>query len=342
MCIIAIKEANAKMFSETVLENIFYNNPHGAGFMYPKNGQVMVKKGFMTYEDFKRALNELKQEEDIFKIPLVVHTRITTHGETSKQNCHPFLVSGQLKDLTALNTAGSLAVAHNGTINITPKSSKLSDTMQYVMDRIAPIYKAIPDFLAYDEIRDLIGDGIGYSKLAYMDGLGNITTIGEFIKDGDYLFSNSTYKYPDYYYDSQKGRKKGSKGKAGTKVSTTGKKTYKGAYYSDYGYYDDEGEWWDVRDTLPPVKDIDVIELMPLYAGDLFIPVVDSKPWLKIDVDGKYGITDSEELYIRISDDTEEDLYSFVDWGTAYHEETMEEVYFDDYHTFFTDAEVIY
>ena len=49
----------------------------------------------------------------------------------------------------------------------------------------------------------LIEELIGTSKLAFIDSTGCITLLGNFIEDGDYVYSNSSYKpreYPKYSY----------------------------------------------------------------------------------------------------------------------------------------------
>jgi hypothetical protein len=54
----------------------------------------------------------------------------------------------------------------------------------------------------------LIEELIGTSKLAFIDSTGCITLLGNFIEDGDYVYSNSSYKpreYPKYSYKPTKG-----------------------------------------------------------------------------------------------------------------------------------------
>ena len=49
MCIIAIKPAGVKLPADTTLENCWYNNPDGAGFMYAAGGTVHIQR----LHDFK-------------------------------------------------------------------------------------------------------------------------------------------------------------------------------------------------------------------------------------------------------------------------------------------------
>ena len=55
MCIIAIKDKGINLPKDEILETMFRHNSDGAGFMYAKDGQVHIKKGFMTYKAFKKA-----------------------------------------------------------------------------------------------------------------------------------------------------------------------------------------------------------------------------------------------------------------------------------------------
>jgi len=56
MCIIAIKQAGISMPATKTIENMWHNNPDGAGFMYAKAGSVFIEKGFMKLKSLKVAL----------------------------------------------------------------------------------------------------------------------------------------------------------------------------------------------------------------------------------------------------------------------------------------------
>ena len=57
MCIIAIKPIGIKMPNIKTIENCWYNNPDGAGFMYAKESNVYIEKG----------LYEVEKSQDSFK-----------------------------------------------------------------------------------------------------------------------------------------------------------------------------------------------------------------------------------------------------------------------------------
>ena len=96
MCIIAIKPAGITMPATTTIENMWYNNRDGAGFMYATGGTVHIEKGFMKLKSLKTALKRLETSIDVVNTPIVLHFRITTHGGTAAENCHPFPVSEKL------------------------------------------------------------------------------------------------------------------------------------------------------------------------------------------------------------------------------------------------------
>lgn len=146
MCIIAVKPAGVKMPATGTIENMWYNNPDGAGFMYATGGTVHIEKGFMALKSFKAALKQLEKSIDIVNTPVILHFRITTHGGTSPGNTHPFPVVEKLPLLRMTKCEVPLAVAHNGMIDIKPSKKDISDTMEYIISQLAPLYQLKKDF----------------------------------------------------------------------------------------------------------------------------------------------------------------------------------------------------
>ena len=201
MCIIVIKPAGVNLPAMSTLENCWYNNNDGAGFMYAAGGTVHIQKGYMTLKDFKAALNQLKKDVDVINTPIVMHFRITTHGGTSPGNCHPFPVTEKLPLLTMTKFKASLAVAHNGIIDIEPSKQGISDTMEYVISQLAPLYQLKKDFYKHEAGKKLVYNAIK-SKMVFLDGAGRIETVGDFISDKDgILYSNNSYKARTVYYN---------------------------------------------------------------------------------------------------------------------------------------------
>lgn len=200
MCIIAIKPAGVKLPAAETIENMWYNNPDGAGFMYAVGGNVHIEKGFMSLENLKNALKRLEKTIDVVNTPMIFHFRITTHGETTPGNTHPFPITEKLPLLQMTKYKAPLAVAHNGIIEIRPSRKDISDTMEYVMTQLAPLYYLKKDFYKHESGKKLIYNFIK-SKMVFLDSTGHIETIGDFISEKDGLsYSNTSYKARTAYY----------------------------------------------------------------------------------------------------------------------------------------------
>ena len=201
MCVIAVKPANAAMIDNKTIENMWYNNDDGAGFMYPGPGGVKIRKGFMTLKALKKALKELNKEIDTTATPIILHFRIGTSGGNIAANTHPFPVSENLAALQKTQLTTPLAVAHNGVIDIRPRKKDISDTMEYIISQLAPLYQLKKDFYRLEAGKQLVYNAI-QSKMAFMDAAGRISLVGKFEKDGEYYFSNFSYKsfYKSYNY----------------------------------------------------------------------------------------------------------------------------------------------
>lgn len=136
-------------------------NPDGWGFMFARNGQLIVRKG-MASRHFWKAWREEAPTG-----PVVFHARIGTQGTRSEKNCHPFHVP---------NHEG-VAVCHNGIIRQhCEKDSPANDTQLFNWEILAQLP---PNFLDNEGIAALIADYVGYSKLVFMDANGRVDIINE-------------------------------------------------------------------------------------------------------------------------------------------------------------------
>lgn len=187
MCVIAVKPKGIDMPTDEVLQQMWNTNRDGAGFMYNDEGRVHIKKGFMTFDDFKRNLQSVYDEltrrainlkEDV---SFVYHFRIATHGTVIPENTHPFPVSSDIDALKALDVSTDLGMAHNGVIRTLDNdlTHNLTDTATFVKDVLVP-FKAFfsSAFLQLANITKFIGNTINASRLAFLDGEGNVTKIG--------------------------------------------------------------------------------------------------------------------------------------------------------------------
>lgn len=198
MCIIAAKAAGVAMPNRQTIRNMWDHNPDGAGIMYVENGMVRVEKGFMKYKSFAKKLDQLEKRLDMTKTPVVMHFRITTHGGTKPENCHPFPITDSIGALRKTQSVTDVGVAHNGIIPITPRKD-ISDTMEYIASQLAPLKRALPRFYENKNAMLLIKNAID-SKMAFLTKEGKIYTVGNFVEDEGILYSN--YSYEDYrgYY----------------------------------------------------------------------------------------------------------------------------------------------
>src|SRR5690606_1715735 len=131
---------------------------------------------------------------DMINTPIVLHFRITTHGGTAPGNTHPFPVTEKLPLLQMTKTKTPLAVAHNGIIDIKPSKKNISDTMEYIINQLAPLYQLKKDFYQRPAGKKMIYNFIK-SKMVFLDGAGRIETVGDFITGNDgILYSNTSYK----------------------------------------------------------------------------------------------------------------------------------------------------
>lgn len=200
MCIIALKPAEKPMFDNAEIRRMFEQNPDGAGVSFPTGtGKVHLKKGFMFEDDL---LEYLRDKHDILvDRPVMLHCRIGTGGGNTPINCHPYPV---FEPNSRLEGDYDLVVSHNGILAdfIPPHKSKLNDTQVFINKVLSRLPK---DFLQNEGIYKLIETAIRSSKLAFMDGEGNFTTMGSWITDDGYMYSNTSYKpYYPYLFDPSK------------------------------------------------------------------------------------------------------------------------------------------
>lgn len=206
MCIICIKPVGAEMPQESTIKRMFWTNDDGCGYMYPDNGSVKIRKGFMTVTAFTDSITALehKLKEDgksIIDIPLIMHFRIGTAGGNTPENTHPFPLTNNISIMQKKRLSCSVGIVHNGIIPITPHRNDISDTMEYIASMVYPMEKLSRGFYKNPIGKKMIDNFTG-SKLAFMDSDGNISMIGKFIEDCGLFYSNTTYKGYDSYYST--------------------------------------------------------------------------------------------------------------------------------------------
>lgn len=178
MCIIILNEKETLKYD--ILKTAWENNPDGAGLFYANNNRVQV---FKELNNFTRFYNEYLTVRTNTKNPIGLHFRIGTSGVKTLLNVHPFKVNKHLY------------FAHNGIIDIhIPKNSLKNDTQIFN----ETILKKLPNNFLYSEaILELIAGYIGFSKLLFMDNLGQFLIVNEDLGHWDNngnWFSNHSYQ----------------------------------------------------------------------------------------------------------------------------------------------------
>ena len=205
MCIIVAKSKKASLPRKKTLKTCFENNPDGCGLMYVNhNKEVVIDKGYMTFDSFYKHFQKLKKEYNNFdNKSLVIHFRIGTGGTNTDINTHPYPISNKIEDLHALYKTTDIGVAHNGIIskyNYKIKDVDMNDTQYFIMSYLYKIKKYIPEF--YKDYDIMLGiEELCGSKLCFLNNDEELYFVGNFIdEDNGVKYSNSTYEENRYTY----------------------------------------------------------------------------------------------------------------------------------------------
>ena len=229
MCVILYKPIGKKLPNTKVLKQCFDTNSHGAGYMLPINNNVVIRKGFMKFEDFKNDIMKTFSDYnlDIEKTPVVIHFRISTQGGTQPELCHPYPICRDYNEMRLLNTECKMALAHNGIIsrcstseyslghwdeklktwvNGAKRKLDYNDTMTFIKDYASLVIDNDLYFARNKNKCELLERLCEYSKLAIMNSKGFVKLIGQFHeKDGIY-YSNLYSFYDNKKSSTPRGR----------------------------------------------------------------------------------------------------------------------------------------
>lgn len=195
MCIIASSEIGKNLPTTETIETMWRRNSDGAGFMYNHNGKVIIEKGFMKLKDFLAAIENLKTKIDVVNTTVIMHFRIGTHGGNTPENTHPFPITHSEQLLKKLHTSCDIGMAHNGIIASVKPRNNISDTMEYVLEILAPLKKTVKSFNSNPVIQKLIAETINGSRMCFLTPDGNVNYIGDWKTDEEtgIKYSNNTY-----------------------------------------------------------------------------------------------------------------------------------------------------
>lgn len=191
MCVICVSKKGVRQPNKQEINNMWESNPHGAGYMFVRDGLVNIRKGFMTLEDFKASIeSEHFTSEDV----VVYHFRISTQAGVTPEMTHPFPMSDDLNDMRLLECQCSVGIAHNGIIRLTScKDSKYSDTALFITEYLPALIRDTEDIT--DKRVKRAVKALADSKLVFLNDAGDVSIIGDFyaIKDG-LMFSNTSFQ----------------------------------------------------------------------------------------------------------------------------------------------------
>jgi hypothetical protein len=197
VCVIVI--SNGEKIPRDDLEKMWNANPHGCGFAYIEEQKVKVLKGFMDFEDFV-TLYEL-----IPNTPHVVHFRYKTHGSISPSLTHPFPLDKIIpNDVLEFETES--AFFHNGAIEYH------KSLLYTIFPNLSEEEKEI--ILEYPDLSDSLVMAVYLKVVKNLDFLkffsGSRFTIvtpkkiikyGEFVKEGNFEYSNIAWRSRSLYTD---------------------------------------------------------------------------------------------------------------------------------------------
>jgi hypothetical protein len=132
-------------------DNGHWHNDDSWGFASVVDGKIVRRRGVGTFAEFRAAFEPFANRQSI------IHFRYATHGETSKDNAHPFMVSK------------GVAMIHNGVLDINCNLNKrFSDTWHYVQLVLKPMIDIDPDFFHRQHVCYAMGMAIKGNKMCFL------------------------------------------------------------------------------------------------------------------------------------------------------------------------------
>jgi predicted glutamine amidotransferase len=189
MCLLMVAKPNA-MPTDDQLMCACVNNPDGFGYAVHTGKSIITGRGMNHDDVIDRFLTVREKHINGWAM---FHARFTTHGETVKENCHPFRVGGSPNTI----------LAHNGILgNVKiPAGDKRSDTRVFAEDLLPKRlnildskkkFKKLEKWAAGSKVAVFTTDR-RLNKAVYIIN----EKLGSWDDDGIW-WSNSSYK-PSYY-----------------------------------------------------------------------------------------------------------------------------------------------
>lgn len=205
MCLAIVAPKNTDKNSDFLFKAIIkgsMTNRDGMGFAFKRNStkKVYLSKG---YKEVSALIDAIKSKKLGEQDELIVHARIGNKGAINEEMCHPFVASENVEEILLNDKYVDKPVfIHNGTFNKVSKvNSNYSDTYYFARDVIGK--PAVMDFLIQDTktFSEIMSDYLNNSRVAILfpNTDRDLITLGTFIGDSGYLFSNIGYRDTTHY-----------------------------------------------------------------------------------------------------------------------------------------------
>ena len=203
MCLIIAKESGKELNESLfpIIESASKMNPDGLGYMLKRKNEarIFIRKGLLKDID---VIEELKISDILPDDELVIHLRLATSGLEDENNCHPFVVANEEKDILQNNSFVTLpCLSHNGIFNdFSYLEDAFSDTYYFIKEYLSP-----REVLYNEEKLRYLTKHLSWNKLAILFPQKDkkMLLLGNFFEEGNYKVSNRGYSYTSPYYKEQ-------------------------------------------------------------------------------------------------------------------------------------------
>ena len=163
MCLAIVKPKN-KNIPFAHFRRGFIRNPHGCGYVFAKDGQLITKKGFFSLAEFWESYKQDVTDD----LPALIHFRWANVSIQNETNCHPWKINDDL------------SMIHNGTIaGYTDFRNGLSDTGNFTQMVLTPLFSANPNLWNEKHFSGIMSRSIGFNKIAILSRTGEFTIYNE-------------------------------------------------------------------------------------------------------------------------------------------------------------------